>query len=63
MSTLCQKLHLYFDGELPPEEEENFRHHLARCDVCGEQLHELMQLELLGQKALNAPIPIQDARP
>lgn len=63
MSTLCQKLHLYFDGELPPEEEENFRHHMARCDVCGEQLHELMQLELLGQKALNAPIPIQDARP
>jgi hypothetical protein len=63
MSTLCQKLHLYFDGELPPEEEENFRHHMARCDVCGEQLHELMQLELLGQKALNAPIPLQDARP
>lgn len=63
MSTLCQKLHLYFDGELPPEEEENFRHHLARCDACGEQLHELMQLELLSQKALEMPLPLEDLRP
>ncbi|XXF80360.1 CHAT domain-containing protein [Myxococcaceae bacterium GXIMD 01537] len=63
MNTLCQKLHQYFDGELASAEEENFRHHLARCEDCANQLHELMQLELLGQKALDVPVPLADARP
>lgn len=66
MSTLCQNLPLYFDGELPPAEEENFRHHLARCEDCAHQLHELMQLELLGQQALagqEAPAVVPQPEP
>jgi tetratricopeptide (TPR) repeat protein len=52
MSPHCQKLYLFLDGELPPADEENFRHHLARCDGCATGLHEAMQLELLCQQAL-----------
>ncbi|AEI68453.1 hypothetical protein LILAB_32860 [Corallococcus macrosporus] len=48
MGSLCNRLSLFLDGELAPIDEENFRHHLARCDPCASGLHEAMQLELLG---------------
>jgi tetratricopeptide (TPR) repeat protein len=63
MSSLCQNLHPYFDGELSASDEENFRHHLARCEDCGHQLHELMQLELVGQEALSAPAVAAEPAP
>ncbi|GEN08276.1 Putative zinc-finger [Myxococcus fulvus] len=53
MSPPCHKLYLFLDGELPPVDEENFRHHLARCPMCATGLHEAMQLELLGFQALH----------
>ncbi|MCE9668146.1 CHAT domain-containing protein [Myxococcus stipitatus] len=52
MSQPCNKLFLFLDGELPPVDEENFRHHLARCGMCASGLHEAMQLEMLGFQAL-----------
>jgi len=52
MSPLCNRLSLFLDGELPPVDEENFRHHLARCEPCANGLHEAMQLELLGFHAM-----------
>ncbi|MFP2958365.1 tetratricopeptide repeat protein [Myxococcus sp. 1LA] len=55
MGSLCNRLSLFLDGELPPVDEENFRHHLARCDPCASGLHEAMQLELLGFQAMGAP--------
>ncbi|QSQ14393.1 CHAT domain-containing protein [Myxococcus landrumensis] len=53
MSPPCNKLYLFLDGELPPVDEENFRHHLARCVMCATGLHEAMQLELLGFQAMH----------
>ncbi|WIG98493.1 CHAT domain-containing protein [Myxococcus sp. SDU36] len=55
MGTLCNRLSLFLDGELPPVDEENFRHHLARCDPCASGLHEAMQLELLGFHVMGDP--------
>jgi tetratricopeptide (TPR) repeat protein len=52
MSSQCDKLYLFLDGELGPVDEENFRHHLARCEPCATGLHEAMQLELLSLYAL-----------
>ncbi|MBZ4422426.1 CHAT domain-containing protein [Myxococcus sp. RHSTA-1-4] len=52
MSPQCNKLYLFLDGELGAVDEENFRHHLARCEPCASGLHEAMQLELLGQYAM-----------
>jgi hypothetical protein len=52
MSPQCNKLYLFLDGELGAADEENFRHHLARCESCATGLHETLQLELLGQYAL-----------
>ncbi|ATB49227.1 CHAT domain-containing protein [Corallococcus macrosporus] len=55
MGSLCNRLSLFLDGELAPIDEENFRHHLARCDPCASGLHEAMQLELLGFQTLGDP--------
>jgi tetratricopeptide (TPR) repeat protein len=52
MSPQCNKLYLFLDGELGAVDEENFRHHLARCEPCASDLHEALQLEILGQYAL-----------
>ncbi|WP_241759201.1 zf-HC2 domain-containing protein [Pyxidicoccus parkwayensis] len=52
MSSQCDKLYLFLDGELGPVDEEKFRHHLARCEPCATGLHEAMQLELLSLYAL-----------
>ncbi|MCP3165689.1 CHAT domain-containing protein [Myxococcus qinghaiensis] len=61
MSPPCHRLYLFLDGELPPVDEENFRHHLARCAMCASGLHEAMQLELLGFQALHPEgLPLQD---
>jgi tetratricopeptide (TPR) repeat protein len=63
MSAHCQKLYLFLDGELPPADEEDFRHHLARCDACATGLHEAMQLELLCHQALGVDrLPAPPAR-
>jgi hypothetical protein len=52
MSPHCNRLYLFLDGELGAVDEENFRHHLARCEPCASGLHEAMQLELLGMQVL-----------
>lgn len=52
MSSHCDKLYLFLDGELGPVDEEGFRHHLARCEGCASGLHEAMQLELLSLYSL-----------
>ena len=52
MNSQCDKLYLFLDGELGPVDEDNYRHHLARCGPCASGLHEAMQLELLSQQVL-----------
>ncbi|MFP2907522.1 anti-sigma factor family protein, partial [Pyxidicoccus sp. 3LFB2] len=60
MSPHCNRLYLFLDGELGAVDEENFRHHLARCEPCASGLHEAMQLELLSLQALGGrPVPLK----
>lgn len=45
MIPLCERLYLFFDAELSPEEAEEIRVHLADCVHCQRELHEMMQLD------------------
>ncbi|MCY1021038.1 CHAT domain-containing protein [Pyxidicoccus sp. MSG2] len=53
MSELCARLEHFVDGELPPVDAENFRHHLTRCATCESKMKELLAMELLADDALN----------
>lgn len=57
MSSVCDNLERFVDGELLPADAENFRHHLARCASCESRMKELVALELLADDALNSPAP------
>ncbi|WP_164002776.1 CHAT domain-containing protein [Pyxidicoccus caerfyrddinensis] len=54
MSELCERLEHFVDGELPPVDAENFRHHLTRCATCESRMKELLAMELLADDAVNA---------
>lgn len=45
---LCEKLELFFDGELPPEDAALVRQHTADCPRCQRELHAMMQLQALN---------------
>jgi tetratricopeptide (TPR) repeat protein len=51
MSTLCEKLYLFIDGELTQEECEHLRGHLAGCEACARGFQEALQLEMLAAEA------------
>lgn len=57
MSSVCDNLERFVDGEMLPADAENFRHHLARCAACESRMKELVALELLADDALNSPGP------
>lgn len=61
MSELCERLEHFVDGELPPVDAENFRHHLTRCGACEARMKELLAMELLADDAVNEgseePVP------
>ena len=40
----CDDLVTFADGELPPDQADEFRDHLPRCARCGADLEEAMQL-------------------
>lgn len=51
MSTLCEKLYLFLDGELSEEESEHVRSHLAQCETCATGFEDALQLEVLAAEA------------
>ncbi|HZI11928.1 MAG TPA: zf-HC2 domain-containing protein, partial [Myxococcus sp.] len=55
MSTPCEGLYRFLDGELPPDAQDAFRDHLPGCEDCALAFQESLQLELLGQMALESP--------
>jgi tetratricopeptide (TPR) repeat protein len=55
MTTLCESLHAFADGELGAAEAERFRDHLATCELCARELHDHMMLEALGPGSRGAP--------
>jgi hypothetical protein len=62
MSTLCEKLYLFIDGELTEEECQHVCGHLTRCEACALGFQEALQLEALaveafGDKHTEGPAP------
>jgi tetratricopeptide (TPR) repeat protein len=51
MSSLCEKLYLLVDGELPEEEAGRVRSHLARCSTCAARFQDALEMELLASDA------------
>jgi cellulose synthase operon protein C len=47
----CAKTALYYDGELPPEEEAAVLEHLATCEKCQGQLGDFLQLDAAVSRA------------
>ncbi|MBU8898117.1 CHAT domain-containing protein [Corallococcus sp. M34] len=63
MSAPCDKLESFVDGELPPVDAENFRHHLAQCGTCPPRMQELLALELLADDVLHPAEVKEPPRP
>ena len=55
MSTPCDDLHAFFDGELPEPAADAFRLHLATCPDCPEQLETFTVLDALVSEVLAWP--------
>jgi anti-sigma factor RsiW len=56
---LIEFLHLYLDGELPPERAAEFERHLTVCDSCVNYLATYRTTIALGKEAcddLNSPV-------
>ena len=48
---LCEQLGRFSDGELPPDQADEFREHLAGCQHCQRGLMRITQLEALLEEA------------
>lgn len=62
MSTLCDKIGPFVDGELSPPEAEAFRDHLADCPRCQVQFSNLLVLERVGARYMARHGEGQDSR-
>jgi tetratricopeptide (TPR) repeat protein len=54
MSSPCENLQAFVDGELGPEEEARFRDHLLSCEGCQVRLSNAVQLELRTERLLGS---------
>ncbi|MFP2925390.1 CHAT domain-containing protein [Pyxidicoccus sp. 3LG] len=59
MSTPCDSLTSFADGELSPEDSQAFARHLAGCERCQEELTRLLQLEQAGRRYLERHGPVE----
>jgi anti-sigma factor RsiW len=57
MMSVCEKLQVFADGELPAEEVAEFERHFAECAGCQAELEEVMVLEGLAQ-SLRRPLEL-----
>jgi anti-sigma factor RsiW len=55
--SVCEKLQVFADGELPPAEVPDFERHLAECADCQAELEDVMVLEGLAQ-TLRRPVEL-----
>lgn len=51
----CADLDYYFDDELPAEQADAFRDHLATCERCQRLLHGRMQEQVAVSTTRQAP--------
>jgi anti-sigma factor RsiW len=57
MTSVCEKLQVFADGELPAEEVPEFERHFAECAGCQAELEEVLVLEGLAQ-SLRRPLEL-----
>ena len=55
MSSSCNQLSDFADGELAPASAESFRHHLLTCDTCPADLANFLALDALVADTLHDP--------
>lgn len=59
MTTLCDKVAAFADGELSADEAQAFGEHLAECARCQAELTGLLQLEELGRGYIERHGPVR----
>jgi anti-sigma factor RsiW len=52
---LIEFLHLYLDGELPPDRRAEFDRHLSVCDSCVRYIETYKTASVLGRNAWTDP--------
>jgi cellulose synthase operon protein C len=55
MSTPCEQVHAFVDGQLGPEEADRFRFHLPDCATCQVEMNRIIQLDAAVQDVLEPP--------
>jgi cellulose synthase operon protein C len=55
--SVCEKLQVFADGELPADEVPDFERHFAACAGCQSELEDVMVLEALAQN-LRRPVEL-----
>jgi anti-sigma factor RsiW len=58
MTSPCEKVQAFADGELSHKEATPFRRHFVACVRCQSELAEVMLLEALGQRLRPRPTPV-----
>jgi len=53
---MCEKVELFSDGALSPEESAEFREHLGTCEDCRRELMDLAQLHVLQTRLKNSNV-------
>jgi hypothetical protein len=61
--TDCERTALYFDGELPAEDEEAVLSHLAGCAACQAEIGDWMGIEVALSRGANQPAAVAAAPP
>ncbi|NPC48728.1 CHAT domain-containing protein [Corallococcus sp. AB032C] len=55
MASPCEHVALFVDGELSPEEAEDFRQHLPDCVACQREIPVLLQFKFLAREHVSDP--------
>lgn len=55
MASPCEHVALFVDGELSPEEAEDFRQHLPDCVTCQREIPALLQFKFLAREHVGTP--------
>ena len=63
MSTPCEKLPTFADGELPVAERPAFHRHLATCTSCQRALESALMLDALASAFSDGPALADDPAP
>ena len=51
MRALCEKVHVFVDGELSPAERELFFDHMEACPRCQRDVEAILSLKALAETA------------